>query len=117
LQAWQAGLVAAGGGTVPAGDGWQAPVVPFDTRGGVMSRICLAFLTTLIAGLTLAKEEPPPALDKAAAERARRPIVMVVHGGVPPSLPDFVRASAPKFNAHPGDAIPTLNARLAPETA
>jgi hypothetical protein len=82
-----------------------------------MSRICLAFLTTLIAGLTLAKEEPPPALDKAAAERARRPIVMVVHGGVPPSLPDFVRASAPKFNAHPGDAIPTLNARLAPETA
>ena len=50
-----------------------------------MIRSCLVFLTTLIAGLALAKEEPLPALDKAALERARRPVVMLVHGGVPGS--------------------------------
>ena len=52
-----------------------------------MIRACFAFLMTLIASLACAKEEPPPALDKAALERARRPIVMLVHGGVPTSLP------------------------------
>ena len=45
-----------------------------------MIRSCLVFLTTLIAGLALAKEEPPAALDKAALERARRPIVLSVPG-------------------------------------
>ena len=44
-----------------------------------MIRSCLVFLTTLIAALALAKEEPP-ALDKAAQERARRPIVLSVPG-------------------------------------
>ena len=45
-----------------------------------MIRNCLAFLTTLIAALALAKEELPPVLDKAALERARRPIVLSVPG-------------------------------------
>ncbi len=45
-----------------------------------MIRSCFVFLTTLMAGLALAKEEPPAALDKAALERARRPIVLSVPG-------------------------------------
>ena len=45
-----------------------------------MIRTFFVFLTTLIAGLALAKEEPPPALDKAALEGARRPIVVSVPG-------------------------------------
>lgn len=44
-----------------------------------MIRSCLVLLTALIAGLALAKEEPP-ALDQAALERARRPIVLSVPG-------------------------------------
>ena len=43
-----------------------------------MIRTFFVFLTTLIACLAVAKEEPPPALDKAALERARRPIVLSV---------------------------------------
>jgi acetyl esterase/lipase len=44
-----------------------------------MIRSCLVFLTTLSAALALAKEVPP-ALDEAALERARRPIVLSVPG-------------------------------------
>ena len=45
-----------------------------------MIRSGLVLLTTLIAAVALAKEGPPPALDKAALERARRPIVLSVPG-------------------------------------
>jgi acetyl esterase/lipase len=44
-----------------------------------MIRSCLVFLTTLSAALALAKEVRP-ALDEAALERARRPIVLSVPG-------------------------------------
>jgi acetyl esterase/lipase len=45
-----------------------------------MIRTFFIFLTSSIACLALAKEEPPAALDKAALERARRPIVLSVPG-------------------------------------
>jgi acetyl esterase/lipase len=45
-----------------------------------MIRTFFIFLTSLIACLAFANEEPPAALDKAALERARRPIVLSVPG-------------------------------------
>jgi acetyl esterase/lipase len=45
-----------------------------------MLRSCLVLLVTLTAPLVLAKEEPSAALDQAALERARRPIVLSVPG-------------------------------------
>jgi acetyl esterase/lipase len=45
-----------------------------------MIRSCLVFLTTLLAGLALANEEPRPALSKSALEQARRPIVLSAPG-------------------------------------
>jgi acetyl esterase/lipase len=57
---------------------WTAPIHSRHT-GVEMIRTCLVFLTTMIATVAFAKEEPP-ALNKSALEQARRPIVLSVPG-------------------------------------